>query len=258
VRENIVLARFVLLSSFLLLALPAMAEAAPSHHSKPAHDTKTQDLFDQSARAYREGRFQEAVDKLLELYRLKPEPVLMYNLARAYEALGKWNDAADAYEKYLNEEPTAGDRKALEGKIVTLRAQAAELAAARKPDEQQLQPPQKEAPPQAPSSTTKRESDPLGTIVPWAITGAGAALVGTGLVLGVVANGKHDDAVNERTQAGAVEKQDSAEGLAQAGTITIIAGAILVAAGVSWLVVRATSTSSNAAFRPSRWQGWQF
>src|SRR4051794_14721586 len=55
-----------------------------------ATDARALDLFEQSAKAYREGRFQDAVDRLLEARSLKSEPVLLYNLGRAYEALGRW------------------------------------------------------------------------------------------------------------------------------------------------------------------------
>lgn len=235
------------------LTITLSTSAAP--HKPSTHDTKAQqDLFEQSARAYREGRFQEAVDKLVELHRQKPEPVLLYNLARAYEALGRWTEAADAYEKYLNDEPGAADRRAIEGKIATLRAQAAELAAARKPDRE---PPQTPDPPRLSQNPKRDAADPVPSAVPWIIAGAGVAIIGTGFALGVAADGEHEDAVAEPTQVRAVDKQDSAESLAQASTITVIAGAIIALAGVSWIVVRSTSAPSTPTTAkwpsPLRW-----
>jgi hypothetical protein len=159
--------------------------------------------------------------------------VLLYNLGRAYEALGRPRDAADAYAKYLEEEPEASDRKAIEGRIATLRGQANELAAARRD----------------PASGGREESDGLSA-VPWIVLGIGAASLGTGTVLGIMADGKHDDAVADPIHASAVDKQDSAESLARAATVTLIAGAIISAIGLAWLGVRAArpSTTSRRTF----------
>lgn len=213
-----------------IVLLPRGADAAPTRTAPT--DSRALELFEQSAQAYREGRFQEAVDKLLEARRFKSEPVLLYNLGRAYEALGKPSDAADAYAKYLEEEPEASDRKAIEGRIATLRGQANELAAARRDP-----------------GPARDENDGL-TAVPWIVVGVGAASLATGGVLGILANGKHDDAVADPVQASAVEKQDSAEGLARAATVTLIAGGVIAAMGLAWLGIRAArpSVTSSRAF----------
>jgi tetratricopeptide (TPR) repeat protein len=204
-------------SAFVLV--PSGADAAPTRTAPT--DARALELFEQSAQAYREGHFQEAVDKLLEARRFKAEPVLLYNLGRAYEALGKPGDAADAYGKYLEEEPEAADRKAIEGRIATLRAQANDLAAARRDPDR------------------PRDEDDGLSAVPWIVMGVGAAALGTGAVLGVVASGKHDDAVAEPVQAFAVDKQNDAENFARAATVTLIAGTIISAMGLAWLGVRA-------------------
>lgn len=213
-----------------IVLFPGAAEAAPTRTAPT--DSRALELFEQSAQAYREGRFQEAVDKLLEARRYKAEPVLLYNLGRAYEALGRPSDAADAYAKYLEEEPEASDRKAIEGRIATLRGQANELAAARRDP-----------------NSSRDESAGL-TAVPWIVVGVGAASLAAGGVLGILANAKHDDAVADPVQASAVEKQDSAEGLARAATVTLIAGGVIAAMGLAWLGIRAArpSLTSSRAF----------
>jgi len=205
----------------------AQERARDARRGRSAADVRALELFEQSARAYREGRFQDAVDGLLEARRVKPEPVLLYNLGRAYEALGRTIDAADAYDAYLREEANAPDRRAIEGRIATLRAQAAELEKAR------AAPAAATSPERAPEAPPPREPSP--TIVPWVVAGAGLAGVATGVVLGAFANGRHDDAVAERSQARAAEKQDAAESLASAATVTLIAGGIVAAVGLAWL-----------------------
>jgi tetratricopeptide (TPR) repeat protein len=199
-----------------LLASPA--HAAGTTRSAPT-DARALDLFEQSAQAYREGRFQDAVDKLREARTYKAEPVLLYNLGRAYEALGRPGDAADAYAKYLEEDPEASDRKAIEGRVATLRAQAAELAAARRE-------------PNAPAG------DDAFAFAPYVVAGVGALGLGAGVVLGVLAEDRHDDAVAEPVQATAVEEQERAESLARASTVTLVAGAVVAAMGLAWIGIR--------------------
>src|SRR5688572_4413883 len=179
--------RATLVVSCACLAAPP-AVAAPHGPSSTSSDSperrRALELFEESARAYREGRFQDAVDKLLEARRAKAEPVLLYNLARAYEALGKPQEAADAYQSYLQEEPNASDKRAIEGKITTLKQQAAELAAARKPEGTTPPPQGTSAPPTSstPPAQPPPPSEPEGAMqyLPWIVVGAGVAALGTG------------------------------------------------------------------------------
>lgn len=196
---------FGVLAAALFLASGAAADDASSK-------ARALELFEQSAASYRAGRFQEAVDRLLEARRVRPEPVLLYNLGRAYEALGKPEDAADAYASYLSEEPRAADRRAIEGRIATLRAQAAELARAR------------ETPRETPNVL-----DPSIVIV------LGLAGLGTGVGLGLAADARHEDAKAETVQQTARDEQDRAESLATAATACTIAGGVVTALGLTWL-----------------------
>ena len=84
-------------------------------------------------------------------------------------------------------------------------------------------------------------------MVPWIVAGTGVAVLGGGVVLGVFAKGKHDDATTEPVQTRAVDLQDGAQSLATASTITIIAGAIVAAVGVSWIAYRAVSAPTRSA-----------
>ena len=111
-----------LMVAVLVVVATATASAAPRSTREQALE-----LFEKSARAYREGRFQDTIDLLLEARRVKAEPVLLYNLGRAYEAIGRPTDAADAYAQYLSEDPGAVDRGAIEGRIATLRSQGDQL-----------------------------------------------------------------------------------------------------------------------------------
>src|SRR5262245_50652019 len=103
---------------------PRAAFAQPKSGAA-AKDAKAEalDLFNQSAELYRQGKFDEAARLLERAYEIHPEPVLLYNLGRAYEGLGDNQKAIDAYTRYLKDEPNAKDRGALERRIETLKQQ---------------------------------------------------------------------------------------------------------------------------------------
>src|SRR5262245_55119117 len=80
-----------------LVAPNAPAQARARDKSASSQATKARELFKKSEESYRAGRFQEAVDLLTEAYQLDPNPVLLYNLARAYEGLGDTPKAIESY-----------------------------------------------------------------------------------------------------------------------------------------------------------------
>src|SRR5688500_2402216 len=91
------------------LLIPSAARAQSTTEATPESTEAARRMFDRASELYRAGRFSEAVALLLELQRIRPEPVLHYNLARAYEGLGRWQEATASYEAYLREDPTIVD-----------------------------------------------------------------------------------------------------------------------------------------------------
>jgi len=78
---------------------------------------------------YDEARYEDAAREMEAAYSLKPLPDLQYNLAQCYERLGRYADAAKAYELYLKGNGAAPDRKLVETRIANLRERAAATAA---------------------------------------------------------------------------------------------------------------------------------
>lgn len=78
---------------------------------------------------YDEARYEDAAREMEAAYQLKPLPDLQYNLAQCYERLGRYSDAAAAYEKYLAANPAANDRALVQTRIRNLRDRAAAMAA---------------------------------------------------------------------------------------------------------------------------------
>src|SRR4051794_1613167 len=73
----------------------ATAQVADRGHGAAKH-------FEDGVALYRAGRFQEAIEHFQKAYELKPEPVLLYNVARAYEGLGELKRALEGYRAYLS------------------------------------------------------------------------------------------------------------------------------------------------------------
>src|SRR5437868_4073465 len=78
---------------------------------------------------YDEARYEDAAREMEAAYALKPLPDLQYNLAQCYERLGRYTDAASAYETYLKANAAAPDRKLVETRIANLRERAAAVSA---------------------------------------------------------------------------------------------------------------------------------
>jgi tetratricopeptide (TPR) repeat protein len=224
-----------------LAALLVAASFAGGARADAAGDARALELFDKSEIAYQNGRFQEAVDLLRQAYELKKEPVLLYNLARAYEGLGDLDRAQKAYEDYLALQPNAKDKGSIEQRIVGLRRAIAEREAAKKRAADAAKRPLPE--PKKPS--------PL----PWIVAGAGVAGIGAGAVLGVMSQKKHADARDEPAQLTAEADQKDAKSLATGASIAFIAGGIVAGVGVVWGVIDlgASSTGGRAAIVP--WPG---
>jgi tetratricopeptide (TPR) repeat protein len=239
--------RILVLAALAALGTPAQALARPTPDRKATAEAA--DLFQRSHRAYREGRFQEAVDLLLRARELKAEPVLLYDLGRAYEALGKPAAAADAYTQFLQEDPNASDRLATEGRIATLRRQAEEQEASRAAAAAQTEKPSPPAPPAPsppPPAPPAPASDPVA-VVPWVVGGAGVLAAGVGVVFAVMARSRYDDALAEPVQSTSADKYDGAKRDSVVSNVGFVAGGVLLVTAGVWLILRATAPSAAAA-----------
>ncbi|HWE29169.1 MAG TPA: tetratricopeptide repeat protein [Polyangia bacterium] len=78
---------------------------------------------------YDEARYEDAAREMEAASQLKPLPDLQYNLAQCYERLGRYSDAAKAYETYLAGNAAAPDRKLVETRVANLRERAAATTA---------------------------------------------------------------------------------------------------------------------------------
>ena len=125
--------RSVLISCFLSCSLSAAANAVAEPKKLPgaaAAETKpdlgepeavakarARLLFEKGVSAYRDGRFYEAVDILLETNRLYPDPKLSFNVGKAFEGLGNQPGALRYYREYLRRLPGAPDAQEVDSHV---------------------------------------------------------------------------------------------------------------------------------------------
>jgi tetratricopeptide (TPR) repeat protein len=135
---------------------------------------------------YDEARYEDAAREMEAAYQIKPLPDLQYNLAQCYERLGRYEDAARAYETYLRQSSAALDRKLVETRIQNLRERTKAVAAG-----SQVQPPPPEKVVFKTIVVYKEVPPPPGRGVRYAAYGVGVlgvAALASGIAFSVLAS----------------------------------------------------------------------
>jgi tetratricopeptide (TPR) repeat protein len=184
--------------------------------------------FTESDARYKAGEFERAAELLREAYELYPEPILLYNLARALEGLGDVAGAVEHYQRFLASAESIEDRGAIERRVATLEAQLARQDEERRAAEAQRQ---REA--EAPAA----QEPARWRALPWLTAGAGVVLVGTGAIFGVRARALRDDAVSEPIQAEALRLEQSARSNATLANVMFGVGGAVAIGGLVWAVL---------------------
>lgn len=201
------------------------------------------DLFEQAERLYQAGEVDAAIERLLEARALAPdEPVLVYNLARAYETRARFEEAIAAYESFLRAQPDTPDRGAIEARIAALRAQL-ERERERVEHLERLERERLER------ERLERERARAGSVDawPWVLSGLGAAALGTGIGLGVMALDARQEATLDPVHATAFASLRRAEDFALAANVLFIAGGVLLATGLVWAIVQLVGLGGGEA-----------
>ncbi|MDB5216850.1 MAG: hypothetical protein JWO86_4777 [Myxococcaceae bacterium] len=228
-----------LLVASALLAVDAACATRAHADAKPATaQARAADLFKSSVEAYRQGDFKRTVTLLTDAYALDPQPVILYNLGRAYEGLGDGDAAIDAYDRYLKADPKAPDRASIEQRVATLQRQRDEkknLETQRDQEKKRAEVAAEEQRRAEERAKQRPEEPPRSrSVAPYIVAGVGAAGLIAGGVFGLVASSKHDAAASQHVQQTAIDEQDSAKSFATISTISFIAGGALLAGGVIW------------------------
>jgi tetratricopeptide (TPR) repeat protein len=106
--------------AFALLALcalgsPGRADRASNQAAKVHYEAGT--------KHYDLSEFADALAEFKEAYRLKPDPVFLFNIAQCHRLLKQPQDAISFYRSYLRRSPDAPNRTEVEGMIASLQDQ---------------------------------------------------------------------------------------------------------------------------------------
>lgn len=100
-----------------------LVQRAAYAQTPPSSPDEARAAYEQGVGSLAEGRFHDAALALERSSRLRPLPVVTYNLALAYRGLGRYGDAVQAFERYLRSpEATASPER-----LSAIREELAEL-----------------------------------------------------------------------------------------------------------------------------------
>ncbi|WP_236607362.1 hypothetical protein [Sandaracinus amylolyticus] len=217
-------------------------------------------LFERSALAYSEGRFDAAAALLGEAYALSHEPILLYNLGRAHEGARALERARDAYRLYLEQAPAAENASLVRERVDAIERELADAEAERvrvrreeedatrareaEAERARVAAEQAEARRRA-EAEERRRRDAEPSPWPWVVAGVGVAGLGAALAVGIVAMERHAEAADAETQVEAVGLFDEAQTLAIGANIGLVAGGVLLGVGVAWGVVDLTGAADG-------------
>jgi tetratricopeptide (TPR) repeat protein len=199
-------------------------------------------LFETAEERYRDGRFDVAVQLLLEARALTDEPTISYNLGRAYEELAELGEAIEAYRHYLERAPGASDRDAVTARIAALeeRERERERAALERAEAERARA-ALEARERESALSEAREGASRPSAGPIVVTSVGALGVGAGVVFGVLSMDRRSEAVDDPVHQTARQAFRDAETFATGANIAFVAGGVVAAIGITWLVIELVS-----------------
>lgn len=117
--------RLFLACALLGLLLSSTARAQPA--MDPDAEVARRD-YQKGVAAYDHGDYEQALSAFRAAQQIHPSPDFDYNIARCLDWLGRWSEAADAYERFVSSQPNAPDAATLRERIGILRARAANPA----------------------------------------------------------------------------------------------------------------------------------
>ena len=103
--------RTVLISTLVLMAASSRGDDS---------SVQAKRLFTSGRQHFDLGEYRDALRDFKEGYRLKDDPVFLYNIAQCHRLLNENTDAIHAYKVYLQRAPNAPNRGEVERKIAAL------------------------------------------------------------------------------------------------------------------------------------------
>lgn len=225
------------------IAPVAGARAQDTSYEEPADEGRQRalELYEQSAERYDAGDYEVAVALLEEAYDLAPEPILLYNLARAEENLGHLARAIERYEAFLEARPETPNRAAIEARVRNYRDQLARHAAEQAEREEAARLELERAVTDAarPQRTAK--------VAPWVVAGAGVLVLAVAGALGGLSLEARSQAESDPTFLGTRDASDRAVALAWGADLGFVVGGAALVLGVIWGIVDVRGARADGA-----------
>jgi tetratricopeptide (TPR) repeat protein len=102
--------------------LPLWAWAQPTE----ADTQKAKALFEAATVYYEDKDYAQALRGYQDAYKVAPLPFILFNIAQCYRFLGRYQEAHDAYDKFLRDDPNTEYRAEVEEKIKAMEIAIAE------------------------------------------------------------------------------------------------------------------------------------
>jgi len=238
--------RLLLLAAALAPLVSARAAPPPAPPAAVPGDNaaEAKAAYKRGADLYRAGRYSAAIAEFQAADKLKPSPALHYNMGQAWEKLGDLPAALAAYARYLQLDPRAPNREAVERTVLGLEAKVAAASAATPrldPGQGPVSPATSLAavPPPPPLEATRPDPAPqpverknwLGPII---AGGLCVVAAGAGVIMGVQARNAQNALLaggNDRQQADALVSKANSDATA-ANVLYGVAGAAMLTGGV--------------------------
>ncbi len=253
-------------TSGLVIVLSALGGfTASAAHAQDDPVERAVVLCETAEGLYREGRFELAVELLLEARSLHDDPAISYNLARAYEELARPEDAIAAYRHYLDVAPEAGDRSEVEARIARLEAEARAAVSGGADGAEQGGGASSDGAERgggahgASSGSAGTVSDGVdggggsgsgggggGVSIPAIVVSAVGVLgVGAGIAFGALSNGRHAQAEDDPIHRTSMAEFDESKTFADVADVLFVAGGVVAALGVTWLIIDLSTTHDD-------------
>lgn len=264
-----------LLASVLAFAPSvALAEPPPQPAANPTPEQieRAKELFENGKGLYREGSYDTAIAAFKSAYAQSGDPVLLYNIALAYDRANNF-DAALEYLEYYRAFAPESERESLAEKEDSLRKRRlrAQTEQTPKPAEEVEQTPSEPAPQPSTEATTAAQpqkdappvaEQPLFTTPVWIFSSIAVVGVGVGAGLGIAAlrttsNARSMCSMGDSDPLCPTSAQNDADRTKRLGLGSDIAfgvGAVAGIVAISLVINNAVKRkkSTNTALVPSR------
>lgn len=103
-------------------ALALLAATPPAYAATADEAAQAKASYDEGVQAFRAQDYETALAHFERAHALDPSPILLYNMARANEELGRPAASIERFEQYLEAVPDASDRPEVERRVRVMRA----------------------------------------------------------------------------------------------------------------------------------------